>query len=74
MSRSVRRHQKQRMKDNFERKEKLHCYWTYSVKNAGIYSSTRKTCSCPICGNPRKYRKDKLTRQEKISKLNEALE
>lgn len=32
----------------------------YVCKNA----ETRAKCSCYMCGNPRKYSKDKLTHQE----------
>lgn len=32
------------------------------VKNA----DTRKPCSCHMCGNPRKWEKQKKTRQEKV--------
>ena len=54
--RSVRRHHKQRMKD--EIKDKYLNNWQYKdvdERTLGIESDTQKRCSCWMCGNPRKY-------------------
>jgi len=62
MNRSMRRHHKQRMKLKFRKRNKLHHYWADGVKSEGIYCKTKCTCSCFMCGNPRKWGKGSNTR------------
>ena len=73
MSRSIRRHHKQRMKDKFIRKEKARPYWGINEKNINLYANCKKLCSCWMCGNPRKHAKgeNKLSKQERQIRLEE---
>lgn len=57
MDRALRRHHRQRMKNNRKK------YWTVfpheeSPKRLGIITTTPCICSCWMCGNPRKYYKN----------------
>ncbi|WCZ57118.1 hypothetical protein K15_053 [Salmonella phage Kenya-K15] len=54
MDRALRRHHRQRVKNNRKK------YWTVfpheeSPKRLGIITTTPCICSCWMCGNPRKY-------------------
>ena len=57
MDRALRRHHRQRVKNNRKK------YWTVfpheeSHKRLGIITTTPCICSCWMCGNPRKYYKN----------------
>lgn len=57
MDRALRRHHRQRVKNNRKK------YWTVfpheeSPKRLGIITTTPCICSCWMCGNPRKYYKN----------------
>lgn len=57
MDRALRRHHRQRVKNNRKK------YWTVfpheeSPKRLGIITTTPCICSCWMCGNPRKYFKN----------------
>ncbi|URF91793.1 hypothetical protein [Escherichia phage EC148] len=57
MDRALRRHHRQRVKNNRKK------YWTVfpheeSPKRLGIIITTPCICSCWMCGNPRKYYKN----------------
>ncbi|CUR49035.1 hypothetical protein SLUR09_00170 [Escherichia phage slur09] len=57
MDRALRRHHRQRVKNNRRK------YWTVfpheeSPKRLGIITTTPCICSCWMCGNPRKYYKN----------------
>lgn len=57
MDRALRRHHRQRVKNNRKK------YWTVfpheeSPKRLGIVTTTPCICSCWMCGNPRKYYKN----------------
>lgn len=57
MNRALRRHHRQRVKNNRKK------YWTVfpheeSPKRLGIITTTPCICSCWMCGNPRKYYKN----------------
>ncbi|AKO61414.1 hypothetical protein APCEc03_013 [Escherichia phage phiAPCEc03] len=57
MDRALRRHHRQRVKNNRKK------YWTAfpheeSPKRLGIITTTPCICSCWMCGNPRKYYKN----------------
>lgn len=68
-TKSFRRHHKQRMKDKFFRKQRLHPYWGLTdAKTAGQYSNCKANCSCWMCGNPRKWLNE-LTREEEIANI-----
>lgn len=61
--RAIRRHHVARLK-----KTRAHYFvfnwWDNTGKRLGVISQYPKKCSCPMCGNPRKYDKQKLTMQE----------
>ena len=44
-----------------ERIEKPHLMWLRSRR----LRNTTKTCSCPMCGNPRKFFKEKTIQEKK---------
>lgn len=57
MDRALRRHHRQRVKNNRKK------YWTVfpheeSPKRLGIITTTPCICSCWMCGNPRKFYKN----------------
>lgn len=57
MDRALRRHHRQRVKNNRKK------YWTVfpheeSPRRLGIITTTPCICSCWMCGNPRKYYKN----------------
>lgn len=57
MDRALRRHHRQRVKNNRKK------YWTVfpheeSPKRLGIITTTPCICSCWMCGNPRKHYKN----------------
>ncbi|WZX10896.1 hypothetical protein [Escherichia phage HK6] len=57
MDRALRRHHRQRVKNNRKK------YWAVfpheeSPKRLGIITTTPCICSCWMCGNPRKYYKN----------------
>ncbi|AWN08709.1 hypothetical protein HOT33_gp048 [Escherichia phage Gostya9] len=57
MDRALRRHHRQRVKNNRKK------YWTVfpheeSPKRLGLITTTPCICSCWMCGNPRKYFKN----------------
>lgn len=57
MDRALRRHHRQRVKNNRKK------YWTVfpheeSPKRLGIITTTPCICSCWMCGNPHKYYKN----------------
>lgn len=69
-SRAERRHHQARIKN------KVSKFWFMNPRNWFDFeearqkhlkrlASTRKPCSCHMCGNPRHFDKDKLTMQEK---------
>lgn len=66
MSRAERRAQAQRAKAKVRRQERTRRYPMldddYIGKQAAVH---HKKCSCWMCGNPRRYSKDRLTLQEK---------
>jgi hypothetical protein len=70
---SIRRHNTERMKQKYHRKQRDTPYWGDSdpVANAGRYANHGCNCSCWMCGNPRR-KLNELTIQEKKSqeKLN----
>lgn len=43
------------MKLRFRKRNKQHPYWADGAVSEGIYASCKCTCSCWMCGNPRKY-------------------
>lgn len=53
-------------------KKKVKKYYTCSnpknKREVGIASKTKKSCSCWMCGNPRKYKGEK-TKQEKLMEI-----
>lgn len=60
----------QRISDSKRLKRNRQNYWSTSPKNPvqmGLLLNTPAICSCPMCGNPRKYfkGKDALTLQER---------
>lgn len=73
-SRAERRHHRERLyrkrlKESLNtfsvRNEGQHCIW--AERNARLRVTTATLCSCPMCGNPRRYHgnsKASLTRQE----------
>lgn len=72
---SLRRHHQQRMKDRFNRKEKIHPYWTngkdIDIKRIGVYSQTKKLCSCWMCKNQKDVRLKKTNLNKIINELEE---
>ena len=65
MSRAIRRHHSQRMKARYRRKERVHPYWrSDEPAAAGKYANHGCTCSCWMCGNPRRHHGE-LTMQER---------
>lgn len=65
MSRAQRRHHTERMKARYRRKERLHPYWrSDDPASAGKYANHGCTCSCWMCGNPRRHLGE-LTMQER---------
>ena len=64
MGRAERRHHDQRMRDRYRRKERLHPLWSStSPASAGRYANHGCTCSCDMCGNPRRYFKEKTIQE-----------
>jgi hypothetical protein len=63
MSISMNRHHAQRMKAKFYNKQKKWEIWGKSEKSAGIYANHGCSCSCWMCGNPRR-KLGELTLQE----------
>lgn len=61
------RHHTKRMKAEFFRKQKDKKLWSTSNKSAGIYSNCKKTCSCWMCGNPRKHLGEVTLQEKKAS-------
>jgi hypothetical protein len=61
--RSDRRHHIERLK------KKRRKYWSWgenkSDRAIGMLVHTPKTCSCHMCGNPRKYWKEKTIQEKK---------
>lgn len=56
MKRAVRRAHVARIKSRFVRKERARPYWhAVDAYAQGRYAATHKTCSCWICGNPRRH-------------------
>lgn len=49
-------------------KKRRQYYWIYTPRYAGLYIDTPKPCSCPMCGNPRKWWNE-VTRQEMKSNI-----
>lgn len=49
-------------------------YWglvnNESAKSIGILLHTPKVCSCPMCGNPRKYFGKKTIQEQKLLSIN----
>lgn len=66
MKRAIRRHHYYRLK----KKRKYHCGVKQSDEDSAFYVNTPTPCSCPLCGNPRKYYGEK-TRQEVIVPFSE---
>lgn len=80
--RAIRRHNTQRMKVQLVKKERNWPYWISDDSSsdeiacsAGIFANHGCTCSCTMCGNPRRHWKE-LTIQEKrnIEDFNYSLE
>lgn len=65
MGRAERRHHEQRIKQRFYRKQRLHPYWATTPKSAGIYAHHGCTCSCMMCGNPRRRLGEKTMQERK---------
>lgn len=59
-TRSERRHSRNRMK---VKAAKIYRQWGCQKKTPGKYADNISMCSCPACGNPRKWRGER-TRQE----------
>lgn len=55
MSLAIRRHHAKRMKDKFRVRQAIHKLWGDSNKAAGTYANHGCSCSCVMCGNPRRY-------------------
>lgn len=71
MTRAQRRHDNRRIKSRFYEIQKTRPHeWRQDVsaRSAGIFANHGKTCSCFMCGNPRRFWGD-LTVQEKRAEL-----
>jgi len=55
MGRADRRHQTERVKARFYRKQRLNPLGSTSKSAAGLYANHGCNCSCPMCGNPRRH-------------------
>lgn len=67
MNRAERRAQTERIKAKFYRKQKLNPYWGTSKASAGIYANHGCSCSCHMCGNPRRHRGELTMQERRIS-------
>jgi hypothetical protein len=61
MSRSLRRHHSSRIKEKVRKYQIVRSALTYMKEDAesrfvGRFAKTKKTCSCFMCGNPRKFK------------------
>lgn len=69
MGRAERRHHNERVKAKFKRRERIHPYWTSDGEaddhGAGIYANHGCSCSCWMCGNPRRHRGEKTIQERK---------
>ncbi|MGC4117969.1 MAG: hypothetical protein QM765_26155 [Myxococcales bacterium] len=64
--RGYRRSQHQRMERKVKRLPFVRREGEWKARHLGLLVSTHgKPCSCPMCGNPRRYEKQKLTVQER---------
>lgn len=61
-NRAIRRHHVQRLKNN----RKHYWYGSNSQRLLGILVHTAKICSCYICGNPRKFFKEKTIQEKRF--------
>lgn len=68
MSRAEKVHHRERLK---EKRKDYFCNCADTERSLGIVINTPKRCSCPMCGNPRKYFKGEGTMQEKKAFLKE---
>lgn len=66
MAIDIRRHHRQRMRRRAARIAKEIWHSDYMAKNAQKYADNLKFCSCPICGNPRRYFNLKTIQEIKI--------
>lgn len=71
MGRSERRHHERRIKAKFYRKQRNYECWATDARSAGLFAHHGKTCSCFMCGNPRRYWGE-LTMQEKRANQDKA--
>lgn len=59
--RSIRRHHLNRMKNKAKK-----VYWFNEPDKAITLANHLASCSCSICGNPRKYYKEKTIQEKKF--------
>lgn len=68
--RALRRHHRERLKENMIRREKdlfKRMDWPFRITtNALITVETPTRCSCYICGNPRKWYNEKTLQEVKF--------
>jgi len=72
-NRAIRRQQDKRRKAQCAKilkEREPHCTCIHDKKTVGKMSTIRGKCSCPMCGNPRKYFHEE-TKQEKIASLSQ---
>ena len=68
-----------RRKQEVRKKKKVvreyYNWWgDWDSKSIGLKSHTPCRCSCSMCGNPRKYYKDKTIQEKKNERMHELLE
>lgn len=66
--RAERRHHTERVKQKYYRMERLHPYWrTPDPASAGKFANHGCTCSCWMCGNPRRHFKERTVQELKAA-------
>lgn len=67
MNRALRRHHMERIK---RRVSTYYGGWAGTTpRNRGMVARSRQHCSCPMCGNPRKYFGDLTPQERRAEKL-----
>lgn len=62
---SNRIHHRERVKAKFRRKQKLDPYWGDGPRSEGIYANHGCSCSCWMCGNPRRHHGERTIQERK---------
>jgi len=71
MKRAIRRHHRSRLKNNRKNYYGHDEAWNDPMTEGqlGVVVSTVPSCSCPMCGNPRRHFKQ-ITRSEQLGQIN----